>query len=366
MADHAFEDLDPDYAAALADRANGLMAEHGVPRTPGNFSVWFNYARGASPDLKRAIDAVIADGRSFDGATNRELASIDAASSSPSKVIGDIPEQLKSVMSAAKRYVTAAIADNRDQITAFDKTKEEAESGVDPRLLVAGLMRELTRAATRAAELEANLGQTSHELDNIREALIEAEKRASNDPLTGLPNRRAIDESLRLCQAKATENKTPLGVLLLDIDRFRPFNEKYGHGVGDQLLRFISGALRERLREEDLPARYGGEEFMAVLPGAELATCEAVAERIRRSISECRITRRSTGEMLPALTVSIGVAQFRPGETTAEFVDRCDRALQLAKRIGRNRVVTEVRVEGRSAFHAPPRDLGAAELAATK
>ena len=122
MMDHAFEDLDPDYAAALSDRANGLMAEHGVPRTPANFSVWFNYARGASPDLKRAIDAVIADGRSFDVNTNRELAAIEVASSSPNKVIGNIPEQLKSVMSEAKRYVSAAIADNRDQITAFDKS----------------------------------------------------------------------------------------------------------------------------------------------------------------------------------------------------------------------------------------------------
>jgi diguanylate cyclase len=103
----------------------------------------------------------------------------------------------------------------------------------------------------------------------------------------------------------------------------------------------MAKVLRERVREGDLPARYGGEELIAVLPGAELGTCEAVAERIRRSISECRITRRSSGEVLPSITVSIGVGQFQPGEAMSDLIERCDRALYLAKRTGRNRVVTE-------------------------
>jgi diguanylate cyclase len=114
------------------------------------------------------------------------------------------------------------------------------------------------------------------------------------------------------------------------------------------MAQYSLGLLRERVREQDLAARYGGEELIAVLPGAELAVCEAVAERIRQSVAECRITRRSTGQLLPAMTVSIGVAQFRPGETTTQLIERCDGALYLAKRTGRNRVVTEKRLEGRS------------------
>jgi diguanylate cyclase len=103
----------------------------------------------------------------------------------------------------------------------------------------------------------------------------------------------------------------------------------------------VAKALRERVREIDLPARYGGEELIAVLPGADLAVSTTVAERIRRSISECQITRRSTGEILPGITVSIGVGQFQFGETMADLIDRCDRALYLAKKTGRNRVVSE-------------------------
>jgi len=99
--------------------------------------------------------------------------------------------------------------------------------------------------------------------------------------------------------------------------------------------------LRERIREVDLPARYGGEELIAVLPGADLTAATATAERIRRSISECKITRRSTGEVLPGITVSIGVGQFQFGESMDDLIERCDRALYQAKKSGRNLVVAE-------------------------
>ena len=362
MIDPALEDLDPDYAAALADRASRYMAQHGVMSTPGNFAVWFSYSRGTPPDLKRAIDAIIAEKRQFDANTNRELFSTYLAASSASKIIGDIPEQLKSVMTEAKQFVTAAIADNRTQIRAIGEVTEQAENGIDPRSLVKCLMSELTKAATRASALEINLSATSHELDAIRESLNEAERRANTDALTGLPNRQAVDDFLRAAQVHAMENDEPLSLLLIDIDRFRQFNEKFGHGIGDQVLRLMANALRERLGEKDLPARYGGEELIAVLPGAELAACEAVAEQIRKSVSECQITRRSTGDILPEITVSIGVAQFRPGKSTAELVERCDRALCLAKQIGRNRVVTEIRLEGRAVHNALSRDSGVDHL----
>ena len=112
-------------------------------------------------------------------------------------------------------------------------------------------------------------------------------------------------------------------------------------GVGDQVLRLMAKVLREKVREQDLSARYGGEELIAVLPGADLAVCAQIAERIRHAIAESTITRRSTGEILPNITISIGVAQYRSGEPIADFIERCDRALYLAKKGGRNRVVTE-------------------------
>ncbi|MDU1690932.1 MAG: GGDEF domain-containing protein, partial [Bradyrhizobium sp.] len=133
--------------------------------------------------------------------------------------------------------------------------------------------------------------------------------------------------------------------LLIDVDHFKKFNDNYGHGVGDQVLRLVAKALRERVRDQDLPARYGGEELIAVLPQTDLEGCHAIAERIRRTIADCQFTRRSTGEVLPQITVSIGVGQFQFGESMADLIDRCDRALYLAKKLGRNRVITELELD---------------------
>jgi diguanylate cyclase len=129
--------------------------------------------------------------------------------------------------------------------------------------------------------------------------------------------------------------------MMIDIDHFKKFNDSFGHQVGDQVLRLVGRVLAESVRDCDLAARYGGEELMAILPGAPLEACAEAAERIRRRISEARLTRRTTGEEISSVTVSVGVAQFRMGESADRMIERCDRALYQAKRAGRNRVVQE-------------------------
>jgi diguanylate cyclase len=285
---------------------------------------------------------MISNKRQSDSATNRELYSTYIGSDSVDReVANDVSQQLASVMNDAKGFLSLAIADNRLQMQAIGGVADQAESRTNPRLLVESLVRELSKAVTRAAKLEANFVEASKELDTIRDSLNKSEERAKTDTLTGLPNRRALDDFFRAAQISTMETGQPLGVLLLDIDHFKKFNDNFGHGVGDQVLRLMANVLREHVRENDLPARYGGEELIAVLPGAELATSHMIAERIRRAISEARITRRSTNEILPSITVSVGVAPFRMGESMTELIARCDRALYRAKETGRNRVVTE-------------------------
>ena len=318
------------------------MAAQRVPPTPNNFQVWFKYSLGTPPDLKRTIDILIANKRKFDTATNHGLFETYIGSQGADEAAAHkASQQLHSVMDSAKQFLTTAIADNRSQIAPIGDVADRSEAGADPKLLIESLMSELTKAATRATKLEASFIEKSRELDTIRDSLNKSEERARTDILTGLPNRRALDEFFRVAQIAAMEKDEPLSVLLIDIDHFKSFNDNFGHGVGDQVLRLMAKVLQERVREIDLPARYGGEELIAVLPGADLAACQAAAERIRSSIAECTITRRSTGEILPSITVSIGVGQFQPGESMADLIDRCDRALYLAQRTGRNKVVTE-------------------------
>jgi diguanylate cyclase len=346
----SFDELDFEYATTVAEKAIRSMAEQRVPATPNNFHVWFKYTLGTPPVLKRAIDILIGNKRKFDAQTNREIfESYVGSKASDDAVAHEVSQQLHSVMSSAKQFLNTAIADNRTQMAAINDVSERSEAGVDPKVLIESLMSELAKAATRATKLEAGFMEQSRELDTIRDSLTKSEERAKTDTLTGLPNRRALEEFFRNAQLAAMEQGEAVSALLIDIDHFKRFNDQFGHGVGDQVLRLMAKVLREQVREIDLPARYGGEELIVVMPDADLAACMSIAERIRRSISECKMTRRSTGEALPGITVSIGVAQFQGGESLADLIDRCDQALYLAKKMGRNRVVTEAELEAEQA-----------------
>jgi diguanylate cyclase len=337
---NSFDDLDCDYAVSVAGRAMRGMAERRIPPTPNNFAVWFHYFIGARDDLRGAIDLLVDHNRSFDARINQRLFETYVRSNEGA-VASETSERLLALMGTAKEFLATAIADNNSQMQAISEVADQGRAGVDPKALVAQLMNELARAATRATRLEAGFAEKTRELDVIRDSLSKSEERARTDTLTGLANRRALDEFLRKAQTRAVERGVPLGVLMLDIDHFKIFNDNFGHSVGDRVLRLIAKVLREKVREDDLAARYGGEELIAVLPATNLATCAEIADRIRRSIAACKITRRSTGEVLPNITVSIGVAQYRAGEAIADLIERCDRALYLAKGGGRNRVVTE-------------------------
>ena len=348
-----FDELDFEYATSVAERAMRSMAEHRVPPTPDNFHVWFNYTLGTPLELKRAIDILIGNKRKFDAHTNREIhASYVGTKAADEAVAYEVSQQLHSVMASAKQFLTTAIADNRSQMAAINDVAERTEAGVDPKDLIESLMGELARATTRATRLEVSFVEKSRELATIRDSLVQSEERAKTDTLTGLPNRRALEEFFRKAQLAALEQDDPVCALLLDIDHFKRFNDEFGHGVGDQVLRLMAKVLRERVRDIDLPARYGGEELIVILPSAGLATATAVAERIRRAVAECHLTRRSTGEALPGITISIGVAQFQGGESMADLIERCDRALYQAKKTGRNRVVTEIELEAEPAQQA--------------
>ena len=335
--DH-FATIDLEYAVALSNRATKFMAQNGIPPTPDNFQVWFVYYAGTSADLKRTIDVLISNKRTFDAAQNHELFRLvmDLGSGDAS----DASERLAKVVGVTREIMLDAVTGNREQMAAIHILDKKASNAPSQNFL-RQLIEELGNAASRVARLEANLADSSRELESIRTSLQHAEEKSKIDPLTGLANRRALEEFSKAKQTVAMENGEPLSAMMMDVDHFKRFNDNYGHGVGDQVLKLIATTTKAKIRPEDLAARYGGEEIIVVLPCADLMTSAAAAERIRSAIVDCRITRRSSGEVLPSVSVSIGVAQFRPGESISDMIERCDQALYRAKRSGRNRVILE-------------------------
>jgi diguanylate cyclase (GGDEF)-like protein len=162
-----------------------------------------------------------------------------------------------------------------------------------------------------------------------------AEARASTDALTGLPNRRYFDEFCGLI-ARRRRSDDAVGVLMIDIDRFKVLNDTFGHTIGDEVLRAVAGAIVAAVREDDVPARFGGEEFVVLLRNPGLDVAVEVGERVRAAVAGLDLGRFG----VPGVSVSVGVAvSARADQAIEELIGLADQALYRAKRAGRDRVV---------------------------
>ena len=182
--------------------------------------------------------------------------------------------------------------------------------------------------------LEAAAVEVSAALARVY-SMREAETRASTDALTGLPNRRYFDEYLGLLgRRRRAEDR--VGVLMIDIDRFKRLNDTFGHAVGDHVLREVAQAIASAVRDGDVPARFGGEEFAVLLKNPSAKVALDVGERVRRAVAALDLRRLG----VPGVSVSVGVAVAEDPDVALDVViDEADRALYRAKRGGRDRVV---------------------------
>jgi diguanylate cyclase (GGDEF)-like protein len=169
----------------------------------------------------------------------------------------------------------------------------------------------------------------------LREAL---RSQSVRDALTGLYNRRYLEEVLEREVRRASRSAQSLGVIMVDLDFFKTFNDSYGHDAGDAVLREIATSLTKGIRAEDFVCRFGGEEFVIILPTADLASSRARAERLRERTRELTILHQ--GKSMGMITISVGVAAFpEHGTSPKELMAAADAALYEAKRGGRDQVV---------------------------
>jgi two-component system cell cycle response regulator len=175
--------------------------------------------------------------------------------------------------------------------------------------------------------------------DRLRLSVRQTIELAVTDALTGLHNRRYLDNHLKVLFARATARGRPLSVCITDIDRFKSVNDTHGHDAGDEVLKEVAARIRSTVRGADLACRFGGEEFVVVMPDTDSATAALIAERLRNIIEQTPFVLKSNGASLN-ITASLGIACNRSGaETPEQLLKQADRALYDAKNGGRNRVV---------------------------
>ena len=175
------------------------------------------------------------------------------------------------------------------------------------------------------------------EVQNLKAEMENLSLAAMTDQLTSLHNRRAYEIAIQDHIHRAEEQQTRCSLLLVDIDRFKIFNDTYGHQIGDKVLAYVALALKQCVRGDDFVARYGGEEFVVLLPNTHFHDALQVAETLRERISERRLAIGKDKKLsLGAITVSIGLASLQKGDDAETLFSRADKALYEAKSDGRN------------------------------
>lgn len=205
-------------------------------------------------------------------------------------------------------------------------------------LLTAYLLFFANAAYRRGVKLRDSRRELGERLEQITALQSQLQEQAQRDPLTGLHNRRFLDEALERELAQCMQSGLPLTLVLIDIDRFKRINDTYGHPAGDEMIRRLADLLRDRMRDAGLIAcRYGGEEFLMMLPGTPVAEAIDMAEDLRATFESLQVV--SAGQVMRT-TLSIGVAGCpEHGLDAQPLVLRADQALYEAKLRGRNRVV---------------------------
>ncbi|MFZ9416581.1 MAG: GGDEF domain-containing protein, partial [Alphaproteobacteria bacterium] len=208
------------------------------------------------------------------------------------------------------------------------------------------LLVETKRMVEGTRGLDADLRGASREVQALRNDLEEARRQAMSDPLTSVANRKAFDERLAREMAAASASGSDLALLLLDIDHFKRFNDSFGHVIGDEALKLVAQTLVAGVKGRDMVARYGGEEFAVILPATSLVHALGLANGLGAAVKGRRMLLKSTGRDLGRITVSLGVACYRPGESASDLVRRADAALYAAKDRGRDMACDEGVLEG--------------------
>jgi diguanylate cyclase len=340
---------------AFADIALGQIKALHQLATPRNFEIWYNYATGYNPALNQLINQTLDKKGAL---AEDDLEQIYATYIATSRVGDRIDNVNSRVLDEIKQVldminVAAGSATTYSESLADASQKLGGAHDIDSmRAVIELLVKGAKEMELNNKKLEARLSASKEEIQQLQTSLQALRTESLTDPLTTLSNRKFFDQGLEKSMAEAKEANQPLALLMADIDNFKSFNDKYGHLTGDQVLRLVALSVKQNVKGRDVAARYGGEEFVVALPNTSLQSAITVAEHIRRAVMTKELVKRSTGERLGRVTISIGAAVLRPGDTPQTLIERADVCLYAAKRNGRNRVICETDPEARPAAAA--------------
>jgi diguanylate cyclase len=326
------------------EAAIGQLRRNEIPAYPRNYELWYTYCAGFNHALNKAVNDIL---RARGRIEPDELYAVYSQFLAPSRlgdrieeVGGRISDEINEVVTAMEQTI-AANASYCDSLSGASVELSHATDGNRIKSIVQNLISATRETESANRQLEAQLAESRKQIADLQESLDAIRFESLTDELTTLANRKHFDQSIERALVQAREADEPFSLLITDIDHFKTFNDTYGHQTGDQVLRLVGLATKQNVKGQDIACRYGGEEFSIILPRTNLDHARTVADHIRVAVMSKELVKRSTGENLGFITISVGVSTWRQGDTVQSVIERADSALYLAKRTGRNRVCTE-------------------------
>lgn len=332
---------DSKQAQIYADSAFERIRKEGLSATPDVYELWYVYYSGQGPEITRAIDILIANQQKITAERCRELYARFLSDNKNEELVRRAGDEINSTI----RSVTGVVRDVKAATEEYSVNLENVTSKVSKTSSPEELQKVLTSIVSdtkdmlvRNRTLEQELDKSSHVMEELQRDLENVRREAMTDGLTNLANRKAFDNELRRVAEEATVTEGTFALLMVDIDYFKSFNDNYGHQVGDQVLRLVARTLTDGVKGRDVAARYGGEEFAIILPDTGLQAAVTVGNALRKAVATKDVVNRNTGDKLGRITMSVGCAEFTPGENLQDLIERADAALYTAKHNGRNQV----------------------------
>ncbi|WP_434357661.1 GGDEF domain-containing protein [Parasalinivibrio latis] len=325
-------------------KAVPLMIKHKVPTTPTNYALWYTYVSDSHPKLNAQMDETLKEHGTC-GPSHCEDLYRDHLADHHERDFN----QLRRSFQALAQEMGSTMADTINDTSNFQETLEDTfsqlarveEEGLsieETMALVKNMVKESRGIRSSTLHFKTQLKDAQKEIARLREELNSSQQDALHDGLTGILNRRAFDAELANFAAHH-DIKNGFCLCMTDLDHFKSFNDNYGHWLGDQVLKMVAQRLESSCRDGMMAFRYGGEEFAILIPGKKLGTACRIADSIRSAVSKLTIRDRRKGTTVDKMTLSIGVAEFNPGEPVDSLIERADKQLYEAKKLGRNRVM---------------------------
>lgn len=328
-------------AADYLRQAVPTMMKHSIVPDPLNYTLWYSYYSKTFPLLNKDLDQTIERYKTCPPEVAQRLFIEHISQADKNNGEQELATFQKAILSLVDN-LSDSLDVTAKQTTGFSEALKENVSNLESIEMneeVAPLLKELSTNADAICEanqtFQGKLSSAQAEINTLKKELEKTRLDANTDPLTGLCNRRVLEAIYHQFEE---ENGEHFALIIMDIDKFKSFNDIHGHILGDQILKIVGMLLKNSCETPVVPIRLGGEEFALLCPNYDIEKAQQLADKIRLKLSSTPYTNKRTGNKIPPVTASFGVTLKKPDDSLISLIERADKALYSAKESGRNKV----------------------------